>query len=39
MSNILEKAKSIEEYVINFRRDLHENTFHTMRNSRLMKIT
>ncbi len=25
MSNILEKAKSIEEYIINFRRDLHEN--------------
>lgn len=25
MSNILEKAKSIEEYIVNFRRDLHEN--------------
>lgn len=25
MSNILDKAKSIEEYIINFRRDLHEN--------------
>jgi amidohydrolase len=25
MSNILEKAKSIEEYIISFRRDLHEN--------------
>lgn len=25
MSNILEKAKSIEEYIIKFRRDLHEN--------------
>lgn len=25
MSDILNKAKSIEEYIINFRRDLHEN--------------
>ena len=25
MSNILDKAKAIEEYIINFRRDLHEN--------------
>ena len=25
MSNILDKAKSIENYIINFRRDLHEN--------------
>lgn len=25
MSNILDKAKSIEDYIINFRRDLHEN--------------
>jgi amidohydrolase len=25
MSNIIEKAKSIEEYIINFRRDLHKN--------------
>ncbi|GFP74430.1 amidohydrolase [Clostridium fungisolvens] len=25
MSNILDKVKSIEEYIINFRRDLHEN--------------
>ncbi|MBL4934801.1 amidohydrolase [Clostridium sp. YIM B02515] len=25
MSNILDKAKEIEEYIINFRRDLHEN--------------
>jgi amidohydrolase len=25
MSNILDKAKSIEEYIINFRRNLHEN--------------
>lgn len=25
MSEILEKAKSIEDYIINFRRDLHKN--------------
>lgn len=25
MSNILDKVKSMEEYIINFRRDLHEN--------------
>lgn len=25
MSNILDKAKLIEDYIINFRRDLHEN--------------
>lgn len=25
MSNILDKAKTIEDYIINFRRDLHEN--------------
>lgn len=25
MSNIFDKAKSVEEYIINFRRDLHEN--------------
>lgn len=25
MLNILDKAKEIENYIINFRRDLHEN--------------
>lgn len=25
MSNILDKVKSIEEYIINLRRELHEN--------------